>query len=162
RSRAGALSGSLPVVVLCLSFRAATAAPVAPPVARGAVGSVRGMVRLLSYQPAPDADVALPAIARGTTADGNGRFVIDCIPAGRYLVVATVVARTADRLGVVVAAGDTSRVEMTLGAEQPVVTFEGLEVNDSRPRVVATQIGPRYRFDRKKLDENRFNSLEDV
>ena len=77
-------------------------------------------------------------------------------------MVARLLGRAPDSARVVVPAGGVGRVELTLGGEQSVTTLPVTEVNRSRPTVEATRIGPRYRFDRKKLDENRFNSIEDV
>ena len=159
RSRPGALSRLL-FVLFILSFHLPAAG--GTPGARPGLGSVSGVVRFASRAAAPYADVALPALQRGVMSDDSGRFVIDGVPAGRYTVVARRLGRAPDSARVVVPGGGVGRVELTLGSEQSVTTLPVTEVNRSRPTVEATRIGARYRFDRKKLDENRFNSIEDV
>jgi Fe(3+) dicitrate transport protein len=61
-------------------------------------GSIRGIVRDTAGAPIPHADVGLPSLRRHAQTDAAGRFALESVPSGRYiLTIAATGYRTARR-----------------------------------------------------------------
>ncbi|GAA4352387.1 TonB-dependent siderophore receptor [Hymenobacter saemangeumensis] len=79
-------------------------------------GSVLGTARMANTQPAAFASIALKATSIGSTADDQGRFRLDRVPAGTYTLVVQAMGFEPVEQTVTITEGQTSRVEVTLAA----------------------------------------------
>jgi outer membrane receptor protein involved in Fe transport len=145
--------------ILFAVLTCSTASAADPP---SAPGVIRGVIRLDAQHAADYADVRVPELRRGTTADAAGRYRFDAVPPGNYEIVASVFGRTPGRGQVRVGAGAVATLDLQLGAERVVGDVTGTEVVGNAPRVRADQIGARYQVDAKHLREYRLNSLADA
>ncbi|HTO73256.1 MAG TPA: TonB-dependent receptor plug domain-containing protein, partial [Gemmatimonadales bacterium] len=93
-------------------------------------GVIRGAARLSADSAAAGALVVLRGVAGyQAKTDADGQFVLSGIPAGSYVVVATVEGRQAGTAGAIVHGGDTVSVLLVLGAP---VELEGIAVTAPR------------------------------
>ena len=143
--------------------RPARAAPPAtsPPgsIAPAATGTLRGTVWLDAQTPAEYADVGIPALHRGMRADAFGRYLLTGLPPGELEVVARLLGREEARRRVRIDAGAVAALDLTLGAERTVVNVDGVESVANAPGVKPDQVGPRYRADHTKLENERYDSI---
>jgi hypothetical protein len=95
-------------------------------------------------QPLPGASVVVPALDRGTAAEGDGRFVLHGLPTGTYTVKVSMVGyQTAVEAPVAVTSGRTAHLQVALSRQA--VRREGVKVtarsthsSDAAPTSVRT------------------------
>src|SRR5262245_13984518 len=93
-----------------------------------AVGIISGRVVDSSGDPVEYADLVLAGMARGTTTDANGRFILKDVPAGRVTLVVRRSGLVPIQRAIDVAPGQT--VDVRLVADQrPAVELPTVEVH---------------------------------
>ncbi len=100
-------------------------------------------------EPVPFASVGVRGTAYGTAADLDGRFVIERLPAGRYILVASAVGFASTEAPVIVADGVTRTVdfdleEAILQTDGVVVTGTLVETYTQDSPVKVNVVSPRY------------------
>ena len=101
--------------------------------AQGVFGGLRGTVTRSDGAAAAGVQVGLLGTAFGAVADQQGRYAIDHVPAGDYTVRADLPASEPGESGVRVRAGETTRLDLTLGQSGVAVSALGAQRVASDP-----------------------------
>ena len=124
-------------------------------------GTVTGVVTDTSGAPLPGAQVADPALQRGTTTDADGRYRISKLPVGTHTLEFRFVGYQTVTREVTLAAGETKRVDVILKTR--VLETEGVTVTGTA-RARSTLSAPQDVdvMDTETLQSNRSASLGDL
>ncbi len=103
-----------------------------PIVALGQTGTISGTVMDTDGQPLAGANVFISAISQGASANINGEYVIESVPAGTYTVDASFLGFKNESQQVTVTAGQTATVNFRLTADA--VLLDAVVVTGTRTR----------------------------
>lgn len=153
RARWGALGGALAVLLALLAV---------PDVHAQATGTVTGRITDgATDDPVPGATVRLEGTTRGASADVDGNYTIENVPAGSYTLRVSFVGYRSYETQVSVAAGQTAVENITItvdrtGLDEVVVTGQGSGIERKRLSTTVTSINPR------DIEEVPALQLEDI